>query len=90
MSISPLGGWLIVSGQFYFTINREEIFYFCNKKMPYLCGFWRFANAYIMELRGEGKHDYKRKDGRAGIADVQSICCIQQIIQRKGCAGDAL
>jgi hypothetical protein len=43
-----------------------------------------------MELRGEGKHDYKRKDGRAGIADVQSICCIQQIIQRKGCAGDAL
>jgi hypothetical protein len=47
MSISPLGGWLIVSGQFYFTINREEIFYFCNKKMPYLCGFWRFANAYI-------------------------------------------
>jgi hypothetical protein len=24
--------WLIVSRQFYFTINLEEIFYFCNKK----------------------------------------------------------
>ena len=23
----------------------EEIFYFSNKKTPYLCGVWRFANA---------------------------------------------
>jgi len=46
--------WLIVSGQLYFTINLEEIFYFNNKKMPYLCGFGRFANAYrVMELQGE-------------------------------------
>ena len=37
--------WLIVSRQLYFTINLEEIFYFCNKKMPYLCGLRRFANA---------------------------------------------
>ena len=27
------------------AINLEEIFYFCNKKMPYLCGLRRFANA---------------------------------------------
>ena len=29
-------------------IKLEEIFYFNNKKMPYLCGFWRFANAYLI------------------------------------------
>ena len=39
--------WYLVSSQLYFTINLEEIFYFNNKKMPYLCGFWRFANAYL-------------------------------------------
>jgi hypothetical protein len=36
---------MMVFSQLYFTISREEIFYFVNKKMPYLCGFWRFANA---------------------------------------------
>jgi hypothetical protein len=46
MSVSPFGGWLMVFSQLYFTINREEIFDFYDKKMPYLCGFWRFANAY--------------------------------------------
>jgi hypothetical protein len=39
--------WLVDSfSQFYFTINREEIFYFSNKKCR-ICGFWRFANAYF-------------------------------------------
>ncbi|WP_373254735.1 hypothetical protein, partial [Blautia obeum] len=34
--------------------NLEEIFYFNNKKMPYLCGFWRFANAYFyFIIKGE-------------------------------------
>ena len=28
VGISPLGDWLIVSRQLYFTINLEEIFYF--------------------------------------------------------------
>ena len=37
----------MVSGQFYFTILGEELFIFAAIKMPYLCGFWRFANAYI-------------------------------------------
>ena len=41
---------MIVSRQLYFTIKLEEIFYFCNKKMPYLCGLRRFANAYITEI----------------------------------------
>ena len=36
----------MVSVQLYYITNREEIFSFSNKKMPYLCGFWRFANAY--------------------------------------------
>jgi hypothetical protein len=55
MSISPFGGWIIVFSQLYFTISREEIFYFGNKKMPYLCGFWRFANAYNNILLEERK-----------------------------------
>ena len=46
VGISPLGGLVDSFSQLYFTINLEEIFYFNNKKMPYLCGFWRFANAY--------------------------------------------
>ena len=40
--------WLIVSRQLYFTINLEEILCFLQEKMPYLCGFWRFANAYYI------------------------------------------
>ena len=43
----------MVSRQLYFTINLEEIFYFCNKKMPYLCDFWRFANAYKIDGKKE-------------------------------------
>ena len=47
----------MVSGQFYFTILGEELFIFAAIKMPYLCGFWRFANAYY-RLKCEGKHVY--------------------------------
>jgi len=25
--------------------TSEELFYFVTKRMPYLCGFWHFANA---------------------------------------------
>ena len=39
IGISPLGGLVDSFSQLYFTINLEEIFYFNNKKMPYLCGF---------------------------------------------------
>ena len=45
--------WYLVSSQLYFTINLEEIFYFNNKKMPYLCGVWRFANAYQLQSEKE-------------------------------------
>ena len=38
----------MVSEQLHYTTNREEIFIFSNKKMSYLCGVWRFANAYII------------------------------------------
>ena len=38
----------MVSEQLHYTTNREEIFIFSNKKMSYLCGVWRFANAYKM------------------------------------------
>ena len=27
--------------------TSEELFYFVTKRTPYLCGFWRFANAYV-------------------------------------------
>ena len=33
------------------------MFYFATKRIPYLCGFWRFANAYIQKIRkGEVKN----------------------------------
>ena len=44
--MSPFGAWLLVSEQLHYITNREEIFYFVEKNMPYLCGLWRFANAY--------------------------------------------
>ena len=44
----------MVFSQLYYITNREEIFIFGNKKMPYLCGLWRFANAYkIYFMKGE-------------------------------------
>ena len=56
VGISPLGGLVDSFPQLYFTINLEEIFYFNNKKMPYLCGLWRFANAYsVIEREGDVK-----------------------------------
>jgi hypothetical protein len=30
---------MMVFSQLYFTISREEIFYFVNKKMPYFAAF---------------------------------------------------
>ncbi|MCI5650594.1 MAG: hypothetical protein MR332_14425, partial [Fusicatenibacter sp.] len=37
----------------------EELFYFVTKNIPYLCGFWRFANAYIIvkTVRRKNNHD---------------------------------
>ena len=29
-----------------YTISSEELFVFGQQKRPYLCGLWRFANAY--------------------------------------------
>ena len=37
--------------------TSEELFYFVTKRMPYLCGFWRFANAYYFTLRKEKGND---------------------------------
>ena len=42
----------MVSEQLHYTTNREEIFIFSNKKMSYLCGVWRFANAYFSIYKG--------------------------------------
>ncbi len=30
-----------------------ELFYFVTKRIPYLCGFWRFANAYKSQKEKE-------------------------------------
>lgn len=54
---------MIVSRQLYFTINLEEILCFLQEKMPYLCGFWRFANAYLFSLEGINAYISKRDDG---------------------------
>ena len=43
VAISPLGGLVDTFSQLYFTINLEEIFYFNNKKMPYLCNVINFS-----------------------------------------------
>lgn len=31
-----------------YTISSEELFVLLQQKMPYLCGLWRFANAYML------------------------------------------
>ncbi len=36
--------------------TSEELFYFVTKRIPYLCGFWRFANAYNIFLGKEVMH----------------------------------
>ncbi|MEY8279351.1 hypothetical protein, partial [Blautia marasmi] len=44
--------------------SSEELFDFNNKKMPYLCGFRRFANAYIFLRLGGYNYEeivYDRK-----------------------------
>ena len=65
---------MIVSRQLYFTINLEEIFYFCNKKMPYLCGLRRFANAYyIREWKGVviENTNFQNSDRKEGIVVIR-------------------
>ena len=47
----------MVSEQLHYTTNREEIFIFSNKKMSYLCGVWRFANAYY-EVKVKGAQQW--------------------------------
>ena len=40
------------------TQSVEEMFCFIEVTMPYLCGLWRFANAWIFILgKGEGNHE---------------------------------
>ncbi len=34
--------------------TSEELFYFVTKRIPYLYGFWRFANAYTAGLSEKG------------------------------------
>jgi hypothetical protein len=44
--------------------TSEELLYFITKRIPYLCGFWRFANAYsVLHVR------------RAEIADIFRKMC---------------
>lgn len=64
---------MIVSRQLYFTINLEEILCFLQEKMPYLCGFWRFANAYFKE-KGREKMNKVLQKGISGVQSVLSGC----------------
>ncbi|MCU6748797.1 hypothetical protein OCV51_14270, partial [Faecalicatena acetigenes] len=39
----------------------EEMFCFIKVKMPYLCGLWRFANAYLrIIMKGAEKNETKK------------------------------
>lgn len=51
--ISFLVDWLIVSQQFCFIINHWGDVLFYLKRITYLCGFWRFVNALITNMRKE-------------------------------------
>ena len=63
---------MIVSRQLYFTINLEEILCFLQEKMPYLCGFWRFANAYFI-YKGKENENVARKYKRLNYEDRKAI-----------------
>jgi hypothetical protein len=41
--------------QFHYTIYGEELSIILQEKMPYLCGLWRFANAYLYYRRRRWK-----------------------------------
>lgn len=51
--MSPLEMWHMLFVQLNYITNREEIFIFSNKKVSYLYGFWRFANAYYNFIQKE-------------------------------------
>ena len=43
--------------------------------MPYLCGFWRFANAYdICSLKGDTHEIQNREKHGSGNADHPAVC----------------
>mgnify|MGYP004625649497 CR=1 FL=1 len=56
-----MGTWFIVFRQLYYTISGEELFLIWQQKMPYLCGLWRFANAYLYRKNVRG-NQYGRKE----------------------------
>ena len=68
--VSPFGMWFMVSSQLHYITNREEIFIFSNKKMPYLCGLWRFANAY--------KNSKKKGDKKCVF-----LSCLRIVVRKK-------
>ena len=35
--------------------TSEELFYFVTRRIPYLCGFWRFANDYIQNMAARSR-----------------------------------
>ena len=48
------GGMVFRFWQLYYTISSEGLFIFEQQKMVYLCGLWRFANAYSdIYLKGD-------------------------------------
>ena len=43
------------------------MFYFVTKRIPYLCGFWRFANAYA-----ENRDERSESERPSVLADLKS------------------
>jgi len=69
----------MVSGQFYFTISGEGVFIFIATKMPYLCGFWRFANAYfcLQDMSGMYYPSILIRDGFGTLAIKNELILLE-------------
>ena len=58
--MSPFEVWLLVSCQLYYTINREEILYFEQKFISYLCGLVAFRKRLFTQRKGgEAYEEYR-------------------------------
>ena len=65
--------------QLHYITDLEEIFIFSNKKVSYLYGFWRFANAYTYFIKKGVEEDllfletekrlFSKKIGRGTIIE---------------------
>ena len=57
--------------------TSEELFYFVTKRIPYLCGFWRFANAYEYDM-------LKGNINRMFVTDdIKELACMHEFAKKR-------